>query len=98
MVTSATGEIPAPPKAGDSLTAATGGGTTVVDGELAALLAEDAEADPGVLASADASAWLAPPVVWTAANPEDEPEQAAVAARTPATVTAINARRVVLER
>jgi len=98
MVTGATGEISAPPKAGDSLTAATGGGTTVDDGELGALLAEAADADPTELTSTDAPAGLAPPVVWTAANPEDEPEQAAVAARTPATITAMNARRVVLER
>ena len=66
----------APPNAGDSLTAATGGGTTVVDGELGALLPEDALA--AGLAVAGAPAWLTAPVVWTAASPEDEPEQAAV--------------------
>jgi len=96
MVTGATGEMSAPPKAGDSLTDATGGGTTVVDGELGALLLEDSV--PLELSAADAAAGLAPPVLWTAARPEDEPEQAAVAARTPPTITAMAARRVVLER
>jgi hypothetical protein len=95
MVTGATGEMFAPPNAGDSLTAATGGGTTVVDGELGALLDDALAAGPAV---AGAPAWLTPPVVWTAANPEDEPEQAAVAARTPPTSTAMAARRAFLER
>jgi hypothetical protein len=92
MVTGATGEMSAPPKDGDSLTAATGGGTTVVDGELGTLLLEDALAFTGAAAS------LTPPVVWTAASPEDEPEQAAVTARTPPTSTAMAARRAFLER
>jgi hypothetical protein len=96
MVTGATGEMSAPPNAGDSLTAATGGGTTVVDGELGALLLE--EALPAAPALTGAPAWLTPPVVWTAASPEDEPEQAAVAARTPPTSTAMAARRAFLER
>jgi hypothetical protein len=96
IVTGATGEMSAPPKAGASLTAATGGGTTVVDGELGALLLADSDSD--ALAVAGAPAGPTPPVVWTAASPEDDPEQAAVAASTPATTTAIAVRRAVLER
>jgi hypothetical protein len=96
MVTGATGEMSPPPKAGDSLTPATGGGTTVVDGELGAPLPEDS--DPLELSETDAAAGLAPAVLWTAARPEDDPEQAAVAARTPPIITAMAARRVVLER
>jgi len=88
--------MPSPPKAGDSLTAATGGGTTVFDGELDVLLPEDS--DPDGLPAIGAPVALTPPVVWTAANPDDEPEQAAVAARTPATITAMAARLAVLER
>jgi hypothetical protein len=97
MVTGATGEMSAPPKAGDSLTAATGGGTTVVEGELGALLL--AGADAFVLAAAVAPAGLpAPPLVWTAASPEEEPEQAADTTRTAPAITAMAARRAVLER
>jgi hypothetical protein len=94
MVTGATGEISSPPRAGDALTAATGGGATVVDGELGELLlAADADSDgpPAMLAGPS------PPVVCTAANPDDEPEQAAVTASTPATTTAIPSRRTELE-
>ena len=96
IVTGAIGEMFAPPNAGDSLTAATGGGTTVVDGELGALLLGDEP--PVALAVAGAPAWLTAPVVWTAASPEDEPEQAAVAASTPPTSTAMAAPRAFLER
>jgi hypothetical protein len=64
IVTGATGERSAPPKAGDSLTAATGGGTTVVDGTLgAALLVDEGETDAEPLSAAVAPAGLTPPVV-----------------------------------
>jgi hypothetical protein len=98
MVTGATGEMSSPPKAGDALTAATGGGTTVVDGELGAPLLEDSEPEPAGLSAAGAATGLVPLVVCTAARPDDDPEQAAVAASTPATTTAMAARRAVVER
>ena len=85
IVTGATGEMSSPSSAGDALTAATGGGATVVDGELP--LAADSDAPAAVLAGPS------PPVVCTAANPDDEPEQAALTASTPATTTAMPIRR-----
>src|SRR4051794_13967508 len=93
MVSGATGEMSSPPKAGDELTAATGGGATVVDGE-PDVLAEGS--DPDVLSTIEVPAGLAPPVVWTATKPADEPEQAAVAARTPPTTKEMAARRAAL--
>jgi hypothetical protein len=96
MVSGSTGEMSSPPNAGDALTVATGGGTTVVDGELGALLVADSV--PAGLSATDAPEGLTPPVVCTAARPDDDPEQAAVAARTPATITAMAVRRAVLER
>src|SRR5690349_14436050 len=95
MVNGATGEMSSPPKAGDALVEATGGGTTVVDGELGALLLSDSDPDGP---SIDGPAVLAPAVVETAVKPDEDPEQAAVAVSTPATRTAMAARRAVLER
>ena len=80
MVTGATGEMSSPPNAGDALTAATGGGATVVDGELDELLLEDSDPDGcrrSVRRPGSPAGGLATP------RPDDEPEQAAVAARTP---------------
>jgi hypothetical protein len=63
IVTGATGEMSAPPNAGDSLTAATGGGTTVVDGELGALLLDEEETEPDWRSATVAPAGLTEPVV-----------------------------------
>src|SRR5664279_132688 len=92
MVTGAVGEMAAPPSAGDAVTAATGAGSAVVEGEL------DEPADDG------ADAFEAVPVDGPAVppcsigSPVEPPEQAAVRASSPAAITATAARRADLIR
>jgi hypothetical protein len=87
------------PKAGDEVTVATGGGTTVVDGALDELLDDDAAELAELVSAAVTPAGLTPAVpVCTAVSPVDEPEHAVLTASTPTAIRATAARRADLER
>ena len=81
MVTGSVGLMSSESNAGEAVTWATGFGTTVVVGAVAASLPSplSAELEPP---SPVAAAWLIDPVELRA-TPVEEPEQAAVMARTP---------------
>jgi hypothetical protein len=98
IITGSVGEMSAAPKAGDSLTAATGAGSFVVDGaleELLSLLPDPADDEP---ADELAAAGLTPATPdWVGSAVDDDGEQAAVTTSRPAAKSASAARRAGLE-
>ncbi|MET0863490.1 MAG: hypothetical protein ABWZ98_04090 [Nakamurella sp.] len=99
IFTGSVGEMSSVPKAGVSVTAATGAGSAVVDAELE-LLTDSAADELADDESADAvtPAGLTDPLVGAARPVDDDGEQAAVATSTPAASRATAARRAGLER